>query len=247
MIQFQNTQALPDEVQKIFLPFLNKFLQATASDIISVFVYGSATGENFIPKSSDINFAVVTNEINLTFLQKSLQAMGFLRNKRIHAPLILTQAHILSSLDVFPIEFLEMKDNYVVVYGEDPLKDVVVQDTHVRLFCEQQIKGKLIRIHQAYIEDGNRASAVEALMKESLNTLIPVFRCLLRVKGIPVPLDKGDVLHKISEAFGVETSAMVSIWKDKKNDERILGRDVHEVFGQYIQELDRLAHVVDQL
>ena len=48
-------------------------------------------------------------------------------------------------------------------------------------------------------------------------------------------------------SFGTGSAAMTLIWKDKKNDERISGRDVNEVFGQYIQELEALARAVDQL
>ena len=36
-------------------------------------------------------------------------------------------------------------------------------------------------------------------------------------------------------------------WQDKKNDRRISGRDVHEVFGEYVQELECLARAVDKL
>ncbi len=247
MTEFKNIEGLPKEVQTIFLPVLKRIVGAAGQDVLSVFLYGSSTGKNFIPKVSDVNSVVVVRAAELQVLEKILNVIGTVRNKRVRAPLVLTEEHIRSSVDVFPIEFLEMKDNYTVLYGSDSLKDIVVEDRHARLFCEQQIKGKLIRIRQAYLESGSRKGALEILLKESLNTLIPVFRTLLRLKKIHPPADKGQVLEEIAKAFGTQTAAMTLIWQDKKNDRRISGRDVHEVFGEYIQELEQLARAVDQL
>lgn len=247
MTEFKNIEGLPQEARTIFLPVLRRMVEAAGQEITTVFLYGSSTGRNFIPKASDVNSVVVVRAVTPELLEKILRAIGRTRNKRVRAPLVLTEEHIRSSLDVFPVEFLEMKDNYTVLYGNDLLKDVVVEDRHARLFCEQQIKGKLIRIRQAYLERGSTKGALEILLKESLNTLIPVFRTLLRLKKVLPPMDKGMVLEKVSEIFGTATAAMTLIWQDKKNDRRISGRDVHEVFSEYIQELEHLAQAVDRL
>lgn len=247
MSEIKNRGSLPEEVQKIFLPFLEKFIDAGKEQITSVFIYGSATGKNFIPRVSDVNSVVVVREISAGLIEGFLKKMFSVRSKRIRAPVVLTEEHIRLSLDVFPIEFLEMKDNYTVLYGNDLLKDIVVQDSHARLFCEQQIKGKLIRIRQAFLESRGKKALIEVLLKESLNTLIPVFRTILKIKQVQPSSSKGEVLGQLAEAFGIKTAAMDLIWKDKKNDKRISGRDVHEVFGQYIQELETLAGCVDRL
>ncbi len=247
MVELKNIQSLPAEARKLFLPFLQKLIGLIESEVLSAFVYGSATGKNFIPKVSDVNSVIVVKTVGPELLEKSLKAISSIRNRRIHAPLILTQAHIRSSLDVFPIEFIEMKDNYRILYGKDFLKDLVIEGRYIRLFCEQQIKGKLIRIRQGYLENNGKKGVVEILLKESLNTLIPIFRSLLRLKNIDSPLGKGAVLDKISETFGLSTAAMTLIWRDKKNDKRISGCDVHKVFGEHIQELEHLAEVVDRL
>lgn len=246
-MELKNIQHLPDEVKKLFIPFVNDFVALHQDDILSIFVYGSATGRNFIPKVSDINAVVVVKEISMDFLQRSLRVIASAKRKRIQAPLILTEEHILSSLDVFPIEFLDMKENYVLVYGRDVLDDLVIQGEHIRLFCEQQIKGKLIRIRQAYLEVGLRKKGVEAILKESLAALIPIFRRILSLKGLEAPLDKEELFQKMQEVFGIDTQVMAAIWRDKRNDERIGGKDVRDVFGCYITQLESLARAVDQL
>lgn len=246
-MDLKNTQDLPEEVKKSLIPFVNDFLALHQDNIISIFVYGSSTGRNFIPKVSDINMMVVVKDVSLDVLQRSLKLISSVKRKRIQAPLILTEDHICSSLDVFPIEFLDMKENHVLIYGKDILSDLVIEGEYVRLFCEQQIKGKLIRIRQAYLEVGFKKKGIEAILKESLTSLMPIFRRLIGLSGLEVPMDKEDLFRKVHEVFGIDTQVMVAIWKDKRNDERIDGKDVRDVFGKYIAELESLARAVDQL
>ena len=247
MIPVKDSPEIPTQVRKVFDPFLKELTAVHKDNMVSVFLYGSAAGKNFVPGVSDINSVLVLRTVSLEALQKTLQPVARARRRRIQAPLIMTQEHIRSSLDVFPIEFLDMKEQYAVVYGEDVLKDIVIQDTHVRLFCEQQIKGRLIRIRQAYLEVGSKRRGVEALLKESLGSLFPVFRALIRWKGLSVPTRKEEVLKQLHEIFGVGTDTMSKIWKDRQNDERIDGRDVREIFGMYIKEVESLAQMVDKL
>lgn len=246
-MELKNTQHLPKPVKDAYIPFAKRLIALHGDNLSSIFLYGSATGANYIPKCSDINSVMVVKKIGFETLQKSLKLIASVRAKRIIAPLILTEAHIHSSRDVFPIEFLDMKDNSVVIFGTDFLKDLQIEGEHVRLFCEQQIKGKLIRIRQAYLEVGLKRRGTELLLRESLNSLIPVFRSLLKVKAVLVPADKKELLKKIGDVFALDTHVMVAIWEEKKNDERICGRDAREAFGDYIQVLERLAEAVDQL
>lgn len=238
---------LSPHIQRVYAPFLKQMLAAHGENIISIFIYGSAAGKNFIPRRSDINSAVVLKTISLETLQKSLKSIAAARRSRIAAPLMLTQEHINSSLDAFPIEFFDMKEKSVVVYGQDALKDIEIPTEHMRLLCEQQIKGKLIRIRQAYLEVGLRRIGVELLLRESLSSLIPVFKSLLCLKAQAVPEDKTDILAKTGELFGVDMHVMIAIWQEKKNDERVAGRDVREAFDDYIRTLERLAQAVDRL
>lgn len=242
-----NEQRIPKEVRDAYAPFLTQMIDLHGDNLISVFIYGSATGTNFIPKSSDINSVIVVKEISRDTLQKSLKPIAAVKRRRIEAPLILTRDHIQSSLDVFPIEFSDMKKNYVVVYGDDPLSEICIQGEHIRLFCEQQIKGKLIRIRQAYLEVGLRRRGIEMLMRESLNALMPVLRSLLRLKGAAVPADKGLLLTEIGTVFGMNVDVMSAIWNETKNNERVGGRSAREAFGDYIRRLEQLAEAVDQL
>ncbi|MFH1753229.1 MAG: hypothetical protein ABH875_03505 [Candidatus Omnitrophota bacterium] len=236
-----------DDVKKRIAPYLESLLKIHGDNIRSIVLYGSATGRDFSPKSSDINLMVVFEELDFPQLNRSLKLISGGIQKKIAAPLFLSRIHVETSKDVFPIEFLEIKENNKLLYGQDFFKDMRIADEHIRLFCEQQIKGKLIRLRQAYLEIGLAKKGIEALMKESLYGLMPIFRGLIRLKGQAPPVEKELILAKLAECFVLDSSVFITILKDKKDDEKIAGQDVAAYFEKYIAEIKKLALVVDKI
>ncbi len=242
-----NKEKLHIEVQKKIGSYLEAMIDINGDNLDSVFVYGSAAGENYIPKSSDINLVFILKDLNFQSL-KSIQnvvSKGIL--KKIAAPLVLTESYIRSSLDVFPIEFLDMKENHVLLYGKDVLSALEIKGEHIRLFCEQQIKGKLIRIRQAYLEVGHKNKGLEALLKESLNSLIPVFRNLIRLKGKQPSVGKEEIIRELCQVFVLDEKVFLPIYKDSTNDEKIDNQEVVVFIEKYLDQIEKLASMVDEI
>ncbi len=234
-------------VRQKFMPFMDKMVSLHGQSVISVFLYGSAAGENYIPKVSDINSAFIFKDISSTLLRKSHTLIADALRQRIATPLFLTLDYIRVSLDVFPIEFLDMKEHHIVLYGEDLLKDLEIQTGHLRLFCEQQLKGKFIRIRQAYLEIGGKPPRMEALLKDSMNSLFPVLRNLLRLKGYVPPVNKEQILKDVSREFQLDEGLWLAIYHDRKNDGRIGKKNLDNVIMQYLTQIENLTARVDQL
>jgi len=239
--------SVSEKVKKIIEPYLKNLVNVHKGNIVSINLYGSATGGDFLHKKSDINLMVILKHLGLSDLKKSLRFVSSGIKKKISAPLFLTLEHIQTSQDVFPIEFLEMKENYLCLYGEDILSGLNIKSDYIRLFCEEQIKGKLIRVRQAYLEIGLRKKGIEALMKESMYSLIPIFRNLLRLKGAVPPIGKENILTAVSDKFELEKGVFTAILKDKKNDEKIAGKDIEVYFEKYLNQIQKLAITVDRL
>ncbi len=242
-----NIEKLPLEVQNKFIPYLKTMMDIHKEHLISVFIYGSATGKNYIPKVSDINSVFVFKDLAFKSLTDSLKAVSKGISKKIAAPLFLTKEHIETSLDVFPIEFLDMKENHILLYGADILSALTIKEEHIRLFCEQQIKGKLIRIRQAYLEVGLKKKGMEALLKESLNSLIPIFRNLIRLKGKKPPIEKAEIIKQLCSEFDLDENVFLPIYKDTSNDEKIANQEVVVFIEKYLDQIKKLAVGVDQL
>lgn len=254
-----NEKRLHIEVQKKFIPYFETMSDIHGDNLISVFIYGSAAGENYVPKVSDINSVFVFKNLNPSILKSSLKAVSKGISKKIAAPLFMTKDYISSSLDVFPIEFLDMKENHILLYGEDVLSGLPINGEHIRLFCEQQLKGKLIRIRQAYLEVGLKKKGLEALLKESLNSLIPVFRNLIRLKeqqppggdarpqAMQPPVSKIEILRQLCQIFELDENVFLPIYKDTTNDEKIANQEIDVFLEKYLSQIGKLAGMVDKI
>ncbi|MFH1645874.1 MAG: hypothetical protein ABIB11_05580, partial [Candidatus Omnitrophota bacterium] len=213
----------------------------------SIYVYGSAVSGDFVPGVSDINSVVVFKEMGFLELHKSLNLISKGIRKKISAPLFLTPEHIRDSADTFPIEFNEMKDSYLVLFGKDLLMELKIEPSHIRFVCEQQLKGKLIRIRQAFLEIGLRKRGMEALIKESFNSLFPVFRSMLRLKSIEPPVKKENIISSLAKTFGINGELFIALLKDKRNDEKIAGDKIERFMERYLREIQVLAEIADKL
>jgi len=233
-------EGIKPELKAVIQPYLIKLLEIHKENIISIVLYGSATGKYFIPGKSDINLAVVFKCLGLAQMKDSLRVINSGMSKKITAPLFLSLSHIGTSKDTFPIEFIEIKENNILVYGKDVFSGLEIDEANLRLFCKKEIEGKLIRIRQAYLEIGLRKKGVESLMKGSLNSLIPAFRALLRQKSPKPPVDKEQILIEFCNYYGLSKDVFIAILRDKMNDEKIKGEDVEVFFERYLKEIEKL-------
>jgi predicted nucleotidyltransferase len=245
MAEIKNIHQLPEFVRPKVLNYAQKFLELHGSNVIALVVYGSAASGNFVPKVSDINLAAVFKTLAFDDLKKSLPLVREGKADHITAPLLLTREYIRQSLDVFPVEFLDLKDQHVLLYGDDVFSSLNVDARHLKIFCEQQIKGKLLRIRQAYLEIGLHPKGKEALLKDSLNALIPIFRNLFRLAGKPIPAANEDLFKTLGLEFGIDGGVLLAIYRDRNNDEKIAGHDVENYLQQYVEILEKLAAKVD--
>ncbi len=240
-------EAVRPDVKKFIEPYLGKIVAIHKDNVLSVVLYGSATGEFYVPGKSDINLVIILKNLDFRVLKSSLKIVNRGINKKITAPLFMSVGHVETSKDAFPVEFLEIKENHILLYGQDIFAEISIKQNHLRLSCEREIKGKIIRLREAYLEVGLRKKGVEALMKESLTSLIPVFRALLRLKGQKPPVNKERALLNLSDSFGLDKTVFIAILKDKTNDEKISGQDIEIFFEKYLNEIEKLSAIVDTL
>lgn len=246
---FLNMDRLPPPVKTRMEPYLKELVPVLQDNdnLVSVFVYGPAAGPNYVPQKTPVTSVFVFKDLPFSCLQKSLKTVNKGIRKQIAAPLFITRHYLETSLDVFPVEFLEMQENYILLWGEDILGPLTIDQKHIRLFCEEQVKGKLIRIRQAYLEIGLHKKGIEALLKESLLALIPIFRNLIRLKGQTPPLDHEEIVSRTCALFDLHEKAFLPVLKDHENDERIGRQDVTVFLEYYLTELNKLASEVDRL
>ena len=247
MEELINLKGLPEEVKKLMEPYAKNLIELLDDNLCSIAVFGSATGEDFIPKKSNVNLLVVLKEVELTHLKKCFKLVAQGRKKGIVAPLFLTRRHMETSSDVFPVEFLDMRDSHQIIYGESIFEGLDIGTENLRLECEEQLKGKLIRLRQVYLEVGANAKAISAVAVESLTSLIPVFRGMLKLAGEEPPRAKSKVIDATSKRFGVKEGILQKVLNIKAGKAKLEKKDIEDFYGRYIKEIEKLAIAADQI
>jgi predicted nucleotidyltransferase len=216
-------------------------------DLLAVILYGSAVGPEFIPGVSDLNLLVLLKEVGPNQLAKAAKFMPRWRKSRL-SPLFLDPEYLESSVDVFPIEFLEMKERHRLLWGEDLLAGLEVPRENLRLQCEQELKGKWLQLRQGYLEAGGDARELRRLLIASLSPFAVVLSALLRLKGFAVPPKEFlEVLAQVEAAFGLELDSFRRVYQLKQGYASPGRGEVLALFVRYLEEVHRLAQAADQL
>lgn len=212
-------------------------------DLVSAILYGSACSQEFDPMKSDINLLIVLSEASLAMVERSGEVAVKWLNQRVKRPLFLDRAYIGRSLDVFPIEFLNLKLRYVVLAGEDVLKGIRIEKKFLGLQLERELKSRRLRLAAAWMEAGRRKSAVRALARASLNDFAAAFRALLYMKDLDIPGRKADIFTGVGRAYGLPDAPFRRIIEALETGGR---RDLMEAFPAYADAFMRLEEMIDR-
>ncbi len=247
MAELSGLKGLNPRVVEVLKPYCQEMVALHGADLKSIILYGSATGADFVPKRSNVNLMIIVGQVTQAALKKSLKTVAKGRKKGIVAPLFLDNEHIRRSADVFPIEFLDIQENHVLLYGTDPFASLEIDSGNVRLQCEHELKGKLIRVRQGYLERGLLKKDIASLLVESLTSFIPIFRNMLRLKGQELPKTRREVIDKAAQTFEVSSGPFLRILGFKEGTKLPDAKAVDEIFANYLSQLDKLAIAIDEL
>jgi len=242
-----NLEKLNLHAAKKIKPFFQEILDKYPENIHSIYVTGTAITDDFDIKRSDINSIFILKDMDLKFL-KLLAPLGnkYSRHK-VAAPLIMTPDYIQTSLDVFPVEFLNFKLIHAAVYGDDILKDIEIGRVDLRLQCERELKTKLILLRQGYISSlGDRKLLTENVVN-SITGYIPLFRGIIMLLGKEPPVSQGRVITAISEATGINTDIFAKVLKEKHERIKLSIEDLHTLFEVYYTATEELGSMVNEI
>ncbi len=236
---------LPVKLKARLEDFTGRMKDVYGGSLISVILYGSASSGEFTERYSNVNVIVVLDDTSLESLSKAHSIVNSPRFGMI-SPVFFTEEYIVSSLDVFPIEFLDIIENHKILYGKDTVKALKVDNKNLRFQCEQELKSKLINIKKRYLTIKNKRDMENLLFKTFTSTL-HIMRNLLRLKGCRSPYPKEDILSESEKAFQVDTTILSKILWAKNKRMALTRKDVDSLLAGFVKELEALSSATDRL
>jgi hypothetical protein len=224
--------------------FLDDLKNRMGSNLQSVTLYGSAARGDFVEGASDLNVLIVAASVSAEALRAGGEVVRHWRERLPLSPIFATPDYLENSADVFPLEFLDMRDAHVTLLGADPLEGLVVDLHLLRHQVEAELKGKLMRLRSAYANAAGNDAAVRDLLRESLPSFRILFQGALRLKGAAPPTERAAALRTAADAFGLDAGALETV-AAVRNGAPLPKDGTEALMDRYLASIQKLAAIVD--
>jgi len=232
---------------KLLNQLVDKLRQALGAHLVSVVLYGSAAVGDTHGAYSDLNVLVLLDRVTPAELSASRAVFDWWRTKDNPAPMLMSVDEARRSTDCFAIEFHDIVERRRILYGEDVVASLELDNAFYRAQVEHDIRAKVLRLRQKAAGVLDDADLLRRLMCDSVGTFCVLARHGLALAGAPAPHDKRAIVAQMKNSFGIEGRAFDMLLSLREG--RIRPRDVkpEPLFAAYLEEISALAAAVDRL
>jgi predicted nucleotidyltransferase len=224
-------------------------LRATHGDnLASVVLYGSAAAGDHIELRSDYNLLIALHRIGPEDLRLAQAPMREWQRLGHPLPVYFTVEELSDAADVFPIEFYQMENARIVLYGDDPFAFVKLSEVNLRHQAEYELRSKLIQLRRLYIAASVSVEKLCDLMSDSLASFAALFRAVLILHGREAPVAKPDCVRATAQLLKLDMGPFERIFEFRASG-NLPGTEseANEIFGAYMDQVERVIEVVDEL
>ncbi len=164
---------MEDKIKIKVEKFIQKLKEIFGKRLKSCILYGSAVKGKYREGISDINMIVIVDNLSAEDLEKIKKDLSKYAYKNLIKVFYFSEWFLLSSSDVFPVEWSDIKENHIILYGEDLTEKINVEEENMRIELERKIKQLFLDFQQELIFDKDKVRILKETIK-NLKFLIPL-------------------------------------------------------------------------
>jgi len=224
-------------------------LRAThGENLASVVLYGPAAADDRGELQSDYHVLIALDRIAPEDLRLAQAPMREWQRLGYPLPIYFTVEELSDAADVFPIEFHQMANARIVLYGRDPFEFVTLSDAKLRHQTEYELRSKLIQLRRHYIPASISIEKLCNLMSDSLSSFATLFRAVLMLYGQKAPAGSIESVRATTGLLKLEPTPFERIFAFRSggalpNSEK----DANDLFGAYMLQIQHVVEAVDEL
>ena len=219
------------------------------NELLMLVVYGphakAAKSAAVADRRSPISILLVVKTLDVELLSQIAVAMRRIRGRERMSPMVLSLEELKSSIDVFPITFLDMQHDYRLLAGKDILGDLVVPAGHLRLRCEQELKNLVLRMQSIYLLQESHPRRLRVALRDNYRFFQRTVRAVFRLTGTEFATEE-DFLSQVVGQLGLDEQVLERVDRFCKNTEQ-RGQAVVNLFVAFLLQVHQAAAFVDQL
>lgn len=234
-------------VNRLLNELVARLEKAYGRELVSVILYGSAAAGDWHPGYSDLNVLAVLDNVGAGQLDRAEKIFQWWREQGNPSPLLMSGDEVRSSTDCFPIEFHDMAERRRVLFGEDVIAGLVIDDRYYRAQVEHEIRAKLLRLRQKAGGVLHDHRLLLRLMLDSISTFLMLGRHGLRLHKGQAPWRKHEIVRALREEFAIPGESFERLLRVREGTEKARAAEAAALFATYLEEISRLAGAVDRL
>lgn len=237
---------LPEKVKNDLKSFSEEISGLLGSELVSLSVYGSAVTGNFSEDVSDINVLLVVKEVLMSLLRKIAPAVEKAEDNKITIFLV-TEGDMLSSCDVFPIKFMEIKRHHLVIIGSDIASKLPICNDHLRLRAEQELKNIMFRLRQAYLKRYGTPDFMKNNLAKFISPYLKALKTMIYLKTGSYCDDVTEALKQAESLFQIKKDPLEKILSLRKGKLNLSYNEIEDLYGEFLEVVQHSAKQADKL
>lgn len=227
--------------------FVNRLRQAAGANLESVILFGSAVAGDYHPEFSNVNLFCVLRDSSFAALQALAPTVKDWSAQKQPPPLLMTRNELTSSVDVFTIELIDMRQHHRVLFGEDVIQGLSIPPSMHRVQVEYELREKLTLLRQHLLLALGNDSRMWDLLLRSVSSFATLFRHALIVLGHNAPVSKREAVQALSAQIGFDGSGLLQVLdvREKKLDRKKL--NAADIVSRYLSAVEHVNAAVDRM
>lgn len=215
--------------------------KAFGHNLVAVFITGVSATKRYVSGKSRIEILTVLNDDSLLEFDKFHSVEKDWLKKGVDFTYFMTKDFINNSLDSFPLEFFDMKNRNILLFGLDLLKDISIRESDLRLQLERELRGKSLNLKREIISLNGSKKGLQELLNKSFPQFLTILRAVIHLSDSEyVALEPRADIDKASEVTSVNLDSFTSIAFENITD-------LTTLCSEYSKAVDSLVLYIDKL
>ena len=216
--------------------------------LLNLSLYGEAASEAYRPGTSPLTTVLVLDDMRP---ERLALLRGILRRRRLRKlpiPLLMDPAYMETSLDVFPLEFLQIVDRHRTLLGDSgTFAGLEFDACNLRREVEQQLKGKLLHLRAAYLQVGTSRRSLLKLLTATPADFEIILRGMLYLADRERPERSDALLDNVEQAYSIQLPTLRRLQHARAGGRKLERAQAETLIHAYLIEARDLARLVDAL
>ncbi len=239
-------RVMDSDKEKVLNELVERMRKVAGTNLQSVILYGSAAAGDYVSDHSDVNLLCLFGETSFATIQTIAPVIEWWGAQKHRPPLLLNVEEVKRSVDVFSIEFLDMRRNYRLLFGNDALKTLEIPMRWHRAQLEYELREKTILLRQRLLTVSGDNAKWDLLL-HSLPAFGTLFRHSLIALGDLAPGSAREAASALAVKLNIEMSSFNQLLDIRERKTNRSSVKVDEIFARYLKLVQEVSSAVDHM